>query len=90
MGSLQVRLILTYLGTILVTLGLAALSLFLLIGDYRDTISYANLENISRLIDSQANAEIDSAVARGDQPPTATALLLALRVALGGDALGGG
>lgn len=90
MGSLQVRLILTYLGTILVTLGLAALSLFLLIGDYRDTISYANLEDISRLIESQANAEIGSAIARGDETPTSAELLLALRVALGGDALGGG
>jgi signal transduction histidine kinase len=84
MGSLQVRLILTYLATILVTLGLAALSLFLLIGDYRDGISYSNLEDISRLIDSQANAEIKSAITRRETPPQGAALLLALRTALSG------
>lgn len=88
MGSLQVRLILTYLGTILVTLGLAALSLYLLIGDYRDSISYSNLEDISRLIDSQASAEITNARARGEDPPEGGALLLLLRVALGGEVTG--
>ena len=36
MGSLQVRLFLTYLVIIGVTLGLAAVSLFLLLGGYRD------------------------------------------------------
>lgn len=85
MGSLQVRLILTYLATILVTLGLAALSLFLLIGDYRDSISYSNLEDISRLIDSVAAAEIKSATARRDPPLNAPNLLLLLRTTLSGD-----
>ncbi len=88
MGSLQVRLILTYLATILVTLGLAALSLFLLIGDYRDSISYSNLEDISGLLDAQANAEIKSAIARREVPPTGPNLLLALRSALSGDSEG--
>ena len=40
MGSLQVRLFLTYLVIITVTLSLTALSLFLQIGGYRDSISY--------------------------------------------------
>ena len=85
MGSLQVRLILTYLATILVTLGLAALSLFLLIGDYRDSISYSNLEDISRLIDAQANAEIKRAITRRESPLKGADLLLALRTALSRD-----
>ncbi len=85
MGSLQVRLILTYLATILVTLGLAALSLFLLIGDYRDSISYSNLEDISRLIDAQANAEIKRAITRRESPLQGADLLLALRTALSRD-----
>lgn len=85
MGSLQVRLILTYLATILVTLGLAALSLFLLIGDYRDSISYSNLEDISRLIDAQANAEIKGAITRRESPLKGADLLLALRTALSRD-----
>ncbi len=87
MGSLQVRLVFTYLGTILVTLGLAALSLFLLIGDYRDTISYSNLEDISRLIDSQANAAIQSSLSRKEPPPRGADLLLGLRSALTGEGL---
>ncbi len=43
MGSLQVRLFTTYLFIIAVTLGLAALSLLLQLGEYRDSISYGNL-----------------------------------------------
>jgi signal transduction histidine kinase len=77
MGSLQVRLFLTYLVIIGVTLGLAALSLFLLLGGYRDNISYGNLEDLGRLIDSQANTEIRNAVAdRRTQTPSDLLLLL--------------
>ena len=61
MGSLQVRLLFTYLFIIAVTLFLAALSLFLQIGGYRDDISYGNLEDLGRLINAQANAEIGRA-----------------------------
>src|SRR5689334_10418732 len=86
MGSLQVRLFLTYLVIIGVTLGLAALSLFLLLGGYRDSISYGNLEDLGRLIDSQANAVIRDAGQRGgttDTPPASGAeLVLTLRTFL--------
>ena len=58
MGSLQFRLFLTYLVIISVTLGLTALSLFLQIGGYRDSISYGNLEDLGRLIDYQAQSEL--------------------------------
>lgn len=66
------------------TLGLAALSLFLLLGGYRNSISYGSLEDLGPLVDSQANAEIRLAVeSRGtipDQsPPESQDLLLALR-----------
>ena len=79
MGSLQVRLFLTYLVIISVTLGLAALSLFLLLGGYRDSISYGNLQDVGGLIDQQASAEINAAVERGDPKPSSTDLLLLLR-----------
>lgn len=67
-----------------VTLGLAALSLFLLLGGYRNSISYGSLDDLGPLVDSQANAEIRLAVeSRGaipDQaPPESQDLLLALR-----------
>ena len=83
-GSLQVRLFLTYLVIIGVTLGLAALSLFLLLGGYRNSISYGSLDDLGPLVHSQANAEIRLAVeSRGtvpDQaPPESQDLLLALR-----------
>ena len=67
-----------------VTLGLAALSLFLLLGGYRDSISYGSLDDLGPLVDSQVNVEIRLAVeGRGtipDQaPPESQDLLLALR-----------
>lgn len=81
-GSLQVRLFLTYLVIIGVTLGLAALSLFLLLGGYRNSISYGSLEDLGPLVDSQANAEIRAAVERaripGGPTPGTQDLLLAL------------
>ena len=66
------------------TLGLAALSLFLLLGGYRNSISYGSLEDLGPLVDSQANAEIRLAVESRstipDQPPPESQdLLLALR-----------
>jgi len=72
MGSLQIRLFLTYLVIISVTLGLTALSLFLQIGGYRDSISYGNLEDLGRLVYAQANTEIQNAVAA--QKPSETAI----------------
>lgn len=74
MGSLQVRLFLTYLVIILVTLGLAALSLFLQIGGYRDSLSYNSLEDLGRLVDLQADTAM-----RATTPPASADLLLNLR-----------
>ena len=82
MGSLQVRLLLTYLIIIVVTLGLAALSLFLLLGGYRDSISYANLEDIGGLVDQQASNEIGAAIRAGEPVPTGDKLLLNLQGSL--------
>lgn len=81
MDSLQVRLLFTYLFLIAVTLFLAALSLFLQIGGYRDDISYGNLEDLGRLINAQANAELQARLetAPGDPVPTTNDLLLTLR-----------
>jgi signal transduction histidine kinase len=90
MSSLQVRLFFTYLVIIGVTLGLAALSLFLLLGGYRDSITYGTLEDLGRVINTQANQEL-RAQAGGGQPE-GTDLLLALRAFLSGradDALAG-
>ena len=71
MAALQVRLFVTYLIIIGVTLGLAALSLFLLLGGYRDSISYGNLEDVGRLIDQQANAEVTKSLpAPGETRPS--------------------
>ncbi len=53
MGSLQVRLFLTYLFIIAVTLGLAMLSLFLMLGGYRDSITYGNLETLGPFVRTQ-------------------------------------
>lgn len=78
MGSLQVRLFITYLFIIGVTLGLTALSLFLLLGGYRDSISYGNLEDVGGLINTQARGEIAAATARNDEPLTGPDLLLLL------------
>lgn len=82
MGALQVRLFLTYLIIIGVTLGLAALSLFLLLGGYRDDISYSSLEDIGVLIDAQANTQVKDGGGGTGTPgpiPEGAALLLALR-----------
>lgn len=59
MGSLQVRLFLTYLVIIGVTLGLATLSLFLLFGGYRDGITYENLEVLAPVIRAQAADQVE-------------------------------
>ena len=75
MDSLQVRLLVTYFFVIAVTLGLASLSLLLQLGEYRDSISYGNLEDMGRLVNSQASLQIqlsaDSALP-GDQPSSST------------------
>ncbi|MGB4863699.1 MAG: HAMP domain-containing sensor histidine kinase [Tepidiformaceae bacterium] len=72
MGSLQVRLLVTYFFVIAVTLGLAALSLLLQLGEYRDSISYGNLEDMGRLVNSQASLQIQlaegGATLPGDEP----------------------
>ena len=59
MSSLQIRLLTTYFFVIAVTLGLAAFSLLLQLGEYRDSISYGNLEDLGRLVNSQAGLVID-------------------------------
>lgn len=84
MGSLQVRLFLTYLFIIGVTLGLAALSLFLLLGGYRDEISYSSLEDVGVLVDALANTAAEAAPTTtpgqpDPQVPRGADLLLALR-----------
>jgi signal transduction histidine kinase len=83
MGSLQVRLFFTYLVIISVTLGLTALSLFLQIGSYRDSISYGNLEDLGRLVYYQATADIRSSIESADPNsgtvPQSNDLLFALR-----------
>lgn len=78
MDSLQVRLLLTYLAIIMVTLMLAALSLFLQMGEYREQISYGNLEDLGRLVNSQATTEIQRAIDEGD-PAEGGEVLLAVR-----------
>jgi signal transduction histidine kinase len=60
MGSLQVRLFLSFIVIIGVTLGLTALSLFLLLGGYRNSISYGNLEDVAALINQQAINEVQA------------------------------
>lgn len=70
MASLQVRLFLSFIIIIGVTLGLTALSLFLLLGGYRNSISYGNLEDVALLINQQAIHEVDSAEAPAPNVPT--------------------
>ena len=87
MGSLQVRLFFTFLAVIVVTLGLTSVSLFLQIGGYRNSITYRNLEDLGRVLDSTANAEIKNNTTvppdtSGGQVPQATAVLLGLRALL--------
>jgi signal transduction histidine kinase len=80
-GSLQVRLLITYFFVIAVTLGLAALSLLLQLGEYRDSISYGNLEDMGRLVNSQASLQIQLAASQAeatdDDPDAMGKLLLA-------------
>lgn len=87
MGSLQVRFFFTFLAVIVVTLGLTSASLFLQIGAYRDSITYRNLEDLGRVLDSTANAEIKNTPpgateGSGGQVPQANAVLLGLRALL--------
>jgi two-component system, OmpR family, sensor kinase len=77
-ASLQVRLFLTYLVILAVTLGLTAISLFLLLGGYRDDISYGNLEDIGSLVNEAANAEARPGADR-DTPLSGPELLSQLR-----------
>jgi HAMP domain-containing protein len=69
MGSLQVRLFVSYFVTIGVTLGLAALSLFLLLGGYREDFTYGNLEDLSRVINSLAITQVQNRADDGPLPP---------------------
>jgi signal transduction histidine kinase len=78
LGSLQVRLFLTYLVIILVTLGLTAVGLFFVLGGYRDTISYGNLEDVATLINRQAGVELEQAAESGEGPLDPDRLLLLL------------
>ena len=79
MGSLQVRLLLTYLVIIGVTLGLTALGLFIVLGGYRDSISYGNLEDVGALINDQAKNNLKAATAPGEPKLTNADLLVLLR-----------
>lgn len=84
MGSLQVRLFFSYIVIIGVTLGLAALSLFLLLGGYRNDITYGNLEDLSRVINSLAIEQIRNDTDGNAGPPVGDeeALLSSLRSVL--------
>lgn len=73
MGTLQARLFFTYFFVIGVTLGLTALSLFLLLGGYREEISYGNLEDLGTLVRLQASFEVDDS---GGDPATGEDVLL--------------
>lgn len=91
MGSLQLRLFLTYFAVISVTLGLAALSLFLLLGGYRDSITYATLTDLAPILEQQVAAEARSLVeapASGDEIPLGSRLLLFVRSLIGDAAMG--
>ena len=89
MNSLQARLFITYLVIIAVTLSLTALSLLFLLGGYQDSITYGSLEDLGRLLDSQANAELET-ITDGDEPATGGAdLLLVLRNFIHSRAAGG-
>ena len=84
MGSLQVRLFFSYIVIIGVTLGLAALSLFLLLGGYRNDITYGNLEDLSRVINSLAIEQIRDDLDGTSEPAVGDeeALLSSLRSVL--------
>jgi len=88
-GSLQLRLFLSYFVIIAVTLTLFAVSLFLLLGGYRDSITYESLEDLAGLVATQADSEVrgltDGADPNG-QPPTVVDLVISLRESLLGPA----
>ncbi|MGH2611201.1 MAG: hypothetical protein ACRDHF_19135, partial [Tepidiformaceae bacterium] len=88
MGSLQFRLFASYIVIIGVTLGLAALSLFLLLGGYRNDITYGNLEDLSVLVNALAVRQ-DTDQPGTPEPPAgvgeAEALLSTLRNVLSGE-----
>jgi len=65
-SSLQFRLFTTYLVIIVVTLGLAALGLYLQVGGYRDSLSYKSLEDLGRLVELQAS--ITASINAGGEP----------------------
>ena len=89
MGSLQVRLFTTYLFIISVTLGLAALSLLLQLGEYRDSISYGNLEDLGRLVNSQAGLVIKRPIQDPQAPaPEPNQLLIDLAAFFNGNESG--
>ena len=89
MGSLQVRLFTTYLFIIAVTLGLAALSLLLQLGEYRDSISYGNLEDLGRLVNSQAGLVIKRPIQDPQAPaPEPNQLLIDLAAFFNGNESG--
>lgn len=84
MGSLQLRLFLTYFAVIAVTLGLAALSLFLLLGGYRDSITYANLEDLAPIVERQVAGEAERlGAAEESEIPAGSRLLLVVRSLFG-------
>lgn len=86
MSSLQLRLFLTYFAVIAVTLGLAALSLFLLLGGYRDSITYANLSDLAPVLEQQVAAEarsLSEAPAAPGDIPLGSRLLLFVRSLIG-------
>ncbi|GAB4331934.1 MAG: hypothetical protein Kow0010_17580 [Dehalococcoidia bacterium] len=92
MGSLQLRLFLTYLIIMMVTLGLFGVSLFLLLGGYRDSITYGSLEDVIGFVEFEANREaqrLDDLVDDADNPeprdPVIADLLLALRTQFSSD-----
>jgi signal transduction histidine kinase len=86
MGSLQFRLFASYIVIIGVTLGLAALSLFLLLGGYRNDITYGNLEDVSLLVNALAATQ-DEAQPGAEPVPVgdSEALLSTLRNVLSGE-----
>jgi signal transduction histidine kinase len=88
MGSLQLRLFASYIVIIGVTLGLAALSLFLLLGGYRNDITYGNLEDLSLLVNALA-VQQDTDQPGTTDPPSGVgedeALLATLRNVLSGE-----
>jgi signal transduction histidine kinase len=88
LGSLQTRLLFTYLLVIVVTLGLTVAGLFFVLSSYRDTISYGNLEDIAALVPAQVAFQIQNNSAAGDAPLDQDLLSLELQgyVARIGDA----